>query len=62
VVCEGTEISPEKLAMEIFALTKMNWNNTQFDGKWQITLLAAKEVGSILRHPGPSNPCDDTAL
>lgn len=36
----------------------MNWNNTQVDGKWPITLLAAKKVGSILRHLGPADGCE----
>jgi hypothetical protein len=52
IVCEQTEQSPRLLASEVLSLTKMNWNNTQFDGKWPITLLAARKVGSILRHLG----------
>jgi hypothetical protein len=56
LVCEETEESPRNLANEVLALTKMNWNNTQFDGKWPITLLAARKVGSILRHLGPNDP------
>ncbi len=35
---------------EILGLTKMNWNNTQFDGGEPITLRAAKQVGSILKY------------
>ena len=38
------------LAAEALALTKMNWNNTQFDGATPITLRAAKEVGRVLRY------------
>ena len=57
-ICDDTEESPDNLAREILALTKMNWNNTQFDGKWPITLLAARQVGSILRHLGPTDPCE----
>lgn len=38
------------LASETLALTKMNWNNTQFDGATPITLRAAKEVGRVLRY------------
>ena len=37
------------LAAEVLALTKMNWNNTQFDGGWPITIGAARKVGEILR-------------
>lgn len=38
------------IAQEILALTKMNWNNTQFDGAAPITLRAARQVGNILKH------------
>ena len=38
------------IAEEILALTKMNWNNTQFDGKYPITLHCARQVGSILKY------------
>jgi hypothetical protein len=55
IICDQTEQSPKMLASELLSLTKMNWNNTQFDGKWPITLLAARKVGSILRHLGPDD-------
>jgi hypothetical protein len=42
--------SPRKLAEEILALTKMNWNNTQFDNGLPITIKAARQVGGILKH------------
>jgi hypothetical protein len=58
LVCEDVEESPRALAAEVMTLTKMNWNNTQFDGKWPITLLAARKVGSILRHLGPTDRCE----
>ncbi|MCB2160512.1 hypothetical protein KQH40_00330 [bacterium] len=35
---------------EILALTKMNWNNTQFDGRLPITIRAARQVGAILKN------------
>lgn len=35
---------------ETLALTKMNWNNTQFDGGLPITMRAARQVGEILKH------------
>lgn len=38
------------LAQEILALTKMNWNNTQFDSALPITVRAARQVGSILKY------------
>lgn len=40
----------DALAREMLGLTKMNWNNTQFDGAKPITLRAAQEVGRILRY------------
>jgi hypothetical protein len=50
--CERTEQTPTFLAQEILALTKMNWNNTQFDGGEPITLRAARQVANILRYVG----------
>jgi len=48
--CLSPESSPQRIAEEILALTKMNWNNTQFDSFFPITLKAARQVGNILRH------------
>lgn len=45
-----SEESPEYLAREILGLTKMNWNNTQFDGKYPVTLGCARKVGEILKY------------
>ncbi|MGW6934654.1 argonaute/piwi family protein [Lentzea sp. NPDC054927] len=50
-----TESSPEQLAEELLALTKMNWNQTQLDGRMPITLRTADRVGQILRHLGPKD-------
>lgn len=38
------------LAREILALTKMNWNNTQFDGSEPVTLRASRNCSSVLRY------------
>ena len=38
-----------RLAEEIFSLSKLNWNNTQFDGGEPITVRAARRVGDILK-------------
>lgn len=46
------ESSPEFLAAEVLALTKMNWNQTRLDGRIPITLRTARTVGNILRHHG----------
>ena len=49
---ESIEQTPRFLAGEVLALTKMNWNNSQFDGELPITLRAERQVGDILRHVG----------
>lgn len=48
--CDHTEQTPRFLAQEILALTKMNWNNTQYDGAEPITVRAARQVGAILKY------------
>lgn len=48
----SVEQTPFFLASEILALTKMNWNNTQFDGALPITLRAARQVSKILKYVG----------
>lgn len=50
--CESVEQTPKFLAQEILALTKMNWNNTQYDGGEPITQKAAHQVGAILKYIG----------
>jgi hypothetical protein len=47
---DNVEQSRETLCREILALTKMNWNNTQFDMREPITLRAARGVGDILKY------------
>lgn len=39
-----------ELAEEILALTKMNWNSTQFDQALPIPIRAARQVGRVLKH------------
>jgi hypothetical protein len=44
-------ITPRRpLAQEVLALTKLNWNNTQFDNFEPIVVTAARKVGRILRY------------
>ena len=43
------ESTKHMLATEILALSKLNWNNTQFDGGEPITVRAARQVGDILK-------------
>lgn len=40
----------EFLARETLSLTKMNWNDTRFDGKYPITIHCAREVGAIMKY------------
>ena len=42
--------SPELICDEILALSKMNWNNTQFDRKFSITIECSRKVGEILKY------------
>lgn len=42
--------SPNLICEEILALTKMNWNNTQFDRRLPITIECARNVGDILKY------------
>ena len=49
---EVSDESPNNLARETLALTKMNWNSTQFDHSMPITIYAADQVGDILKYVG----------
>lgn len=48
--CEDGETSASELAREIIGLSKLNFNNTQFDSGDPITVRAARRVGDILKH------------
>lgn len=48
--CDDVEQTPKFLAKEILALTKMNWNSTQFDNFFPITVEASRNVAKILRY------------
>lgn len=45
-----SEESPSLIAQEVLGLTKMNWNNTQFDGKYPVTLGCSRKVGEIMKY------------
>jgi len=47
--------SPNLICDEILALTKMNWNNAQFDRKYPITIECARNVGEILKYLDPDD-------
>ena len=38
------------IARDVLALSKMNWNTTQFDGGLPIPIRAARQVGRVLKH------------
>jgi hypothetical protein len=42
--------SPNIIVDEVLSLTKMNWNNTQFDRLYPITIECARNVGEILKY------------
>ena len=46
---EEADTTQRQLAEEILSLSKLNWNNTQFDGGEPITMRAARRVGDILK-------------
>lgn len=48
--------STRDLIKEVLALSKMNWNSTHFNHSLPITLAAADDVGSILRHVSGDAP------
>lgn len=42
--------SPTFIAREVLGLPKMNWNNTQFDGKYPVKLGCARKVGEVMKY------------
>jgi hypothetical protein len=49
-VRDDGETSASDLAQELVGLSKLNFNNTQFDSGDPITVRAARRVGDILKH------------
>src|SRR5216684_8668563 len=49
-VCEDGESGASEIARELVGLSKLNFNNTQFDSGDPITVRAARRVGDILKH------------
>ena len=43
------ELPLDQLGHEMLSLSKLNWNNTQFDGGEPITVRAARRIGDILK-------------
>jgi hypothetical protein len=52
-VREDGETSIHELGREMLELSKLNFNNTQFDSGDPITIRAARRVGDILKHVRP---------
>lgn len=52
------EETPAALASELLALTKMNWNTTEFAQRDPITLRAADQVSDILRYLDENDPIE----
>jgi hypothetical protein len=50
--CQALGQPLQHIAEETLALTKMNWNNTQFDNGLPITIAAARQVGDVLKYVG----------
>ena len=50
------EHSVDHLAAEVLALSKMNWNQSQLDGRLPITLRAAARVANVLKHVAAGAP------
>jgi hypothetical protein len=48
--CQALAQPLQSVAEEVLALTKMNWNNTQFDNAMPITVAAARQVGEVLKY------------
>lgn len=53
---EDGESGPFDIAKELLALSKLNFNNTQFDSGDPITVRAARRVGDILKHVESNRP------
>lgn len=47
---ETMNSSSQVICNEILALSKMNWNNTQFDRRMPITIDCSRRVGAILKY------------
>jgi len=43
----------EEMEFDDFQIDELNWNNTQFDGKYPITLKCTRRVGQIMKYVGP---------
>jgi hypothetical protein len=56
ITLESSQLAARRHGLEILALTKLDWNHSRLEGHDPITTLAARSIGSILRHVGPNDP------
>ena len=59
---DAVEVAAQRHATELLALTKLNWNHSRLDGREPITTLAARSIGTILRHIPPGAPLGTATL
>lgn len=52
------ERSLHELAEEVLALSKMNWNSTQFDGRLPVSIRTARQVAEIVRRLRDDDPVE----
>lgn len=50
--------SLHELAEEVLALSKMNWNSTQFDGRLPVSIRTARQVAEIVRRLRADDPVE----
>ncbi|WP_254368277.1 hypothetical protein [Paracoccus sp. Z118] len=48
-----SESTIERIAREVFSLTKVNWNSTQMNQRLPIPIRAARKVGDVLKYLPP---------
>jgi hypothetical protein len=58
LVCDSSEQTQRFLAHEVLSLSKMNWNNTQFDGAEPVTLRASRKCSEVLRYCSEGLPIE----
>lgn len=47
-----------ELAAEVLALSKMNWNSTQFDGQLPVSIRTARDVSDVMRRLDEGAPIE----
>ena len=55
ITAEDSDRALQDILAEALTLTKMNWNNTEFDNSTRITVQATRRVTWILKHLGEND-------